>query len=141
MPSCDPDSSSLLSSLIPPATLDTTERTLSEWRITGRGPKYIRAGRRVFYRPESSKNKGTFNSASDGQATVGSFGADWILDHSVTVKPSTAHSEESGWRVHVEPKWGARKIASASMALDADTDLYDELAEALDRAQTKALGW
>ncbi|GAA1733538.1 DNA-binding protein [Microbacterium paludicola] len=57
MPFPDPASAPLLSSLIPPATLaaslDTTERTLAEWRITGRGPKYIRAGRRVFYRPEA----------------------------------------------------------------------------------------
>lgn len=44
--------------------------------------------------------------------TVAAFGSDWILAHSVTVKPSTAHSEESAWRVHVEPKWGSRKIGT-----------------------------
>ena len=53
----DPVSTSLLDSLITPATLAaglrTTERTLSEWRITGRGPKFIRAGRRALYRPEA----------------------------------------------------------------------------------------
>lgn len=30
-----------------------TERTLSEWRITGKGPDYIRIGRSVRYRPEA----------------------------------------------------------------------------------------
>jgi hypothetical protein len=50
-------STSLLDSLVSPATLaerlGTTERSLSEWRITGRGPKYIRVGRGVRYRPEA----------------------------------------------------------------------------------------
>lgn len=51
-PICTP----LLDSLITPETLaarlETTTRTLSEWRVTGRGPDYIRAGgRRIFYRP------------------------------------------------------------------------------------------
>lgn len=33
--------------------LDVTERTLSEWRITGRGPAYIRLGKTVRYRPSA----------------------------------------------------------------------------------------
>lgn len=47
----------LLDSLVSPATLaerlGTTERTLSEWRINGRGPAFIRVGRGVRYRPEA----------------------------------------------------------------------------------------
>ncbi|MFB9655061.1 helix-turn-helix transcriptional regulator [Microbacterium imperiale] len=50
-------SSELLDALIRPDTLadrlGTTERNLSEWRITGRGPRYIRIGRSVRYRPEA----------------------------------------------------------------------------------------
>lgn len=50
-------STPLLDSLITPQTLaarlGTTERNLSEWRITGRGPKYLRVGRRPLYIPES----------------------------------------------------------------------------------------
>lgn len=50
-------STALLDSLITPATLaarlGTTERSLSEWRITGRGPKFIRIGRSPRYRPEA----------------------------------------------------------------------------------------
>ncbi|MDP3949505.1 AlpA family transcriptional regulator [Microbacterium sp.] len=49
--------SSLLASLISPASLadalGTTERTLSEWRIRGYGPSYLRVGRTVRYRPEA----------------------------------------------------------------------------------------
>lgn len=48
---------SLLDSLVAPVTLaerlGTTERSLSEWRIKGRGPKFIRVGRSVRYRPEA----------------------------------------------------------------------------------------
>jgi hypothetical protein len=39
--------------LTPPALagqLDVTERTFSEWRITGRGPAFIRLGKTVRYR-------------------------------------------------------------------------------------------
>ncbi|MET3720615.1 helix-turn-helix domain-containing protein [Arthrobacter sp. UYEF21] len=42
--------------LTPPvlaARLEVTERTLSEWRITGRGPVFIRLGKTVRYRPEA----------------------------------------------------------------------------------------
>lgn len=61
---------------------------------------------------EASKHRGNFISESDGQVTVGELGADWLLAHSITLKPSTAHSEDSAWRVHVEPAWGSRKIGS-----------------------------
>lgn len=57
MPVSESVSTPLLNTLITPATLaaglHTTERTLSEWRITGRGPRFIRAGRRALYRPEA----------------------------------------------------------------------------------------
>ena len=50
-------STSLLDSLITPATLANrlglTERTLSEKRITGTGPAFIRTGKSVRYRPEA----------------------------------------------------------------------------------------
>lgn len=42
------------SPLIAPETaaayLRCNPRTLAEWRIRGRGPRYVRAGRRAFYR-------------------------------------------------------------------------------------------
>lgn len=47
---------SVLASLITPTALaealGTTERTLSEWRIRGTGPAFIRLGRSVRYRPD-----------------------------------------------------------------------------------------
>ena len=48
-------STPLLDSLITPDTLadrlGVQRRTIDEWRITGRGPKYIRIGKAVRYRP------------------------------------------------------------------------------------------
>jgi hypothetical protein len=52
-----PASTSLLDSLITPARLAArlglTQRTLSEKRITGTGPAFIRTGKSVRYRPEA----------------------------------------------------------------------------------------
>lgn len=57
MPSPVPASTSLLDSLIHPATLaerlGCTERTLSEWRVRGAGPDYVRVGRGVRYTPDA----------------------------------------------------------------------------------------
>jgi DNA-binding transcriptional MerR regulator len=32
-------------------TFDVTERTLEYWRYSGRGPAFVRVGKRVRYRP------------------------------------------------------------------------------------------
>lgn len=50
-------STSLLDTLIDADTLaerlSIRRRTVDEWRITGKGPKFIRIGRSVRYNPES----------------------------------------------------------------------------------------
>ena len=50
-------STSLLDSLITADTfaarLGVTRRVVDEWRITGKGPAYIRVGRSPRYRPEA----------------------------------------------------------------------------------------
>ncbi|MEV8267357.1 DNA-binding protein [Microbacterium sp. NPDC076911] len=50
-------STPLLDSLITPDTLadrlSVTRRVIDEWRITGRGPAFIRVGRVPRYRPEA----------------------------------------------------------------------------------------
>jgi len=57
MPPRTPTSTAVLDSLITPATLadrlGLTQRTLSEKRITGTGPAFVRIGKSVRYRPES----------------------------------------------------------------------------------------
>ena len=72
MPARTAVSTSLLDSLIAPATLamrlGLTERTLSEKRITGTGPAFIRTGKSVRYRPEAVDSwllSREFNSTSE----------------------------------------------------------------------------
>ncbi|MCW4458791.1 site-specific integrase [Microbacterium sp. MPKO10] len=61
---------------------------------------------------EVSKLQGSYIAPSDAQATIGALGADWLAAHKTAVKPSTYHSDESAWRIHVEPKWGERRVGS-----------------------------
>ncbi|TCK63122.1 MupG family TIM beta-alpha barrel fold protein [Curtobacterium sp. PhB136] len=49
---------------------------------------------------------------SAGKLTVGMLGVQWIEAYKPTVKASQFHSEESSWRIHVEPKWGDRPVGS-----------------------------
>jgi hypothetical protein len=57
MPARYSTSTTLLDSLITPATLamrlGLTQRTLSQKRVTGTGPAFIRTGKSVRYRPEA----------------------------------------------------------------------------------------
>ncbi|MEE6387202.1 tyrosine-type recombinase/integrase [Microbacterium paraoxydans] len=61
---------------------------------------------------EVSKRHGAYIAESDALVTIGALGRDWLAAHTAAVKPSTAHSDESAFRIHVEPKWGARKVGS-----------------------------
>ncbi|WP_233199153.1 site-specific integrase [Cryobacterium sp. M23] len=59
-----------------------------------------------------SKLQGAYIAPSDGLSLVSILGADWLAAHRTAVKPSTFHSDESAWRIHVKPKWGARAVGS-----------------------------
>ncbi|MBH0053183.1 tyrosine-type recombinase/integrase [Salinibacterium sp. SWN139] len=59
-----------------------------------------------------SKLQGSYIAPSDSKATVGVLGKGWLAAHKAAVKPSTLHSDESAWRIHVEPRWGARPVGS-----------------------------
>jgi integrase len=61
---------------------------------------------------EVSKLQGAYIAPSDGLSLVSVLGADWLAAHRTAVKPSTFHSDESAWRIHVKPKWGARAVGS-----------------------------
>lgn len=61
---------------------------------------------------EVAKRSGTYLAPSDGAATVGKLGTEWLEAHEIAVKPSTFHSDESAWRVHVQPKWGGRGVGT-----------------------------
>ena len=59
---------------------------------------------------EVSKLKGAFIDRADGRATVGELGAQWVERHRSKVTPSSFHSVESAWRVHVFPEWGGYAV-------------------------------
>lgn len=61
---------------------------------------------------ESSKLQGSYIAPGDSQVTIGTLGVEWLARHRSAVKPSTFHSDESAWRVHVEPAWAGRRIGS-----------------------------
>lgn len=66
---------------------------------------------------EVSKLTGTYIAPSANLATISVLGAAWLFSHQArvrasTLKASTFHSDESAWRIHVEPKWGSRPVGS-----------------------------
>ncbi|MBS1906189.1 MAG: site-specific integrase [Actinobacteria bacterium] len=61
---------------------------------------------------EVSKGAGTYIAPSDAHATIEALGKAWLAAHKAAVKPSTYHSDDSAWRIHVEPQWGSRRVGS-----------------------------
>ncbi|NKS54750.1 tyrosine-type recombinase/integrase [Rhodococcus hoagii] len=57
-------------------------------------------------RVEANKLDGTYVAPSAGRVTVGELGLDWLDRQKAHLKPSTYRLYESGWRTHVEPRWG-----------------------------------
>ena len=53
--------------------------------------------------------RGEYVDPSAGRATVAELGATWLANRP-HLKPSTWHSLEVAWRVHVLPTWGSRRI-------------------------------
>lgn len=61
---------------------------------------------------EVSKGKGEFIDAADSRATVRVLGVGWLAAREGVMKASSYRPIESAWRIHVEPKWGARSVGS-----------------------------
>lgn len=66
---------------------------------------------------EVSKLRGSYIAPSASQTTIDALGTIWMDAHKArvqakTLKASTLHSDESAWRIHVQPKWGARQVGS-----------------------------
>lgn len=60
---------------------------------------------------ELSKAKGEYVDLSAADVKVGTAGAGWVAAREQLLKPSTFHSLESSWRIHVEPRWGTRSLS------------------------------
>lgn len=59
----------------------------------------------------ADQNSGTWIDPNSGKITIEEMGAEW-LGNQTHLKPSTMRVTESTWRVHVEPAWGHRTVAS-----------------------------
>jgi integrase len=59
---------------------------------------------------EVSKRHNAYVAPSDRRRTIGELGTAWLARQG-HAKPSTLHAYESGWRVHVEPRWGGVPIS------------------------------
>ncbi|WP_378144790.1 tyrosine-type recombinase/integrase [Cnuibacter sp. UC19_7] len=58
---------------------------------------------------EIKKATGEFIDAAAGRVTMTALGADWIATQS-HLKPSSFRPVEIAWRLHVEPRWGSRRV-------------------------------
>lgn len=59
-----------------------------------------------------SKATGQYLDPSEGRKTVATFAEQWKRGRLAALKPSSQNVLETSWRVHVEPRWGARGAAS-----------------------------
>lgn len=61
---------------------------------------------------EVSQAKGEWVDPTDGRKTVSHYAALWEQARLANLKPSSRAVMKTAWRVHVEPQWGARPVAS-----------------------------
>jgi integrase len=90
------------------------------WRVQYRTPDNKLTGARGFTTKKEAENfaatvhvsklRGEYIDPADARATVGVLGSAWLARRT-HLKPSSARVEEVAWRVHVEPRWGATKLA------------------------------
>ena len=73
----------------------TTKRDAREWAAT----------------VETAKMSGDYVAPSIGRTTIGALGPAWLDRQRGHMKPSGFRSYDSAWRVHVAPRWAARRIA------------------------------
>lgn len=84
-------------------------RTPDNRQTDKRGFKTKRDANNFANTVEVEKLTGKYVAPSLGQITVGELGPLW-LKRQVHHKPSWAARLDSTWRIHVEPKWGRRRI-------------------------------
>lgn len=58
------------------------------------------------------KAKGDYVNPADAQVTVAAIATPWLAGREHEMKASSYRSLASAWQIHVEPKWGARRVGS-----------------------------
>lgn len=92
------------------------------YRVRYRTPDNRQTDKRGFQRKrdaeifaasvEVSKLRGEYVSPSVGKTTIGQLGNNWLARQKGHLKPSGYRVYESGWRIHVAPRWGATPISA-----------------------------
>lgn len=77
-----------------------------------RGFKTKRDAELYLAEVEVSKARGSFIDTASARATVAALGTEWLKGQEHVLKPSAYRPLESSWRLHVEPKWGARGVGT-----------------------------
>jgi integrase len=89
------------------------------YRVQYRTPEHALTGKRGFRTKrdaelflasvEVAKARGEFMDARASQSTISALGAEWLANQH-HLKPSSLRPVEITWRLHVEPKWGSRRV-------------------------------
>jgi integrase len=121
------------------------------WRVQFRTPDHRVTQRRGFQTKREaedfaatvhvSKMRGEYIDPSDARVTIGELGAKWLARRT-HLKPSTRRTEEIAWRVHVEPRWGAVKLADIkhSAVQSWVSDMGREIVDANEKVTKRASG-
>ncbi|MHA3021143.1 tyrosine-type recombinase/integrase [Mycobacterium sp. BMJ-28] len=98
----------------------TTKTGAVKWRVQYRTPDNKLTGARGFATKREAENfaatvhvsklRGEYIDPADSRVTVGDLGPDWLARRT-HLKPSSRRVEAVAWRTHVEPRWGAVKLA------------------------------
>ncbi|SOX53708.1 site-specific integrase [Mycobacterium ahvazicum] len=86
-------------------------RTPGRGQTDKRGFKTKRDAEAFANSVEVTKARGEYVAPSLGRVTVGELGLAWLARKEGHMKPSGYRSYENAWRVHVEPRWRAAKLA------------------------------
>ena len=86
-------------------------RTPGRGQTDKRGFKTRRDAEAFANSIEVTKARGEYVAPSLGRVTVGELGTAWLARKEGHLKPSGYRSYESAWRVYVEPRWRAAKLA------------------------------
>lgn len=88
---------------------------------------------------EVDKLRGLYRDPSAGRVTVDELAVPWLAVKKHQLAPSSYHSYETSWRVHVRPRWGDVRVAD--VAASRVQEWVSEMASTRSRAVvTRALG-
>jgi integrase len=65
---------------------------------------------------EVAKARGEYVAVSTGRTTIGELGPRWLERQRGHMRPSGFRAYESGWRVHIAPRWANVKIADVKFS-------------------------